>query len=418
MQGRERWQALQARLGAARGAVARGDRDSALAEIAAALELDPDFLAAQELRDRLLADAAAAPVAPVPAAAEEHATAAPDVSTDGYARFQQRTKRRRLENRMEAARDAIKRGRVTDAAAALDEVIELDPKLPELFPLTEAFDALRRGSPPHRGPWLVAAAVFACMLLGASWLHDSSSLISRPVMTAGVMLPGAVPNVTVSMDFPPVATSGVQAATETSDAQADVAPGPADVALAPEAPAPARAPVDLAELPLQVPAAVVQAPPRAEPALRLFESPRAAPSTVAAREPEGTPSERNSVESTGEKAALQEPVVDESALIQKALQRYRLAYEQLDAQSAQAVWPAVNQAALARAFDGLESQALVFDVCNLSVSGDAAAATCRGSARYVPKVGSREPRVESRVWSFTLRKNGSDWKIDSARAER
>ena len=82
------------------------------------------------------------------------------------------------------------------------------------------------------------------------------------------------------------------------------------------------------------------------------------------------------------------------------------------------MWPAVNEAALARAFEGLESQALTFDACYVKASGDAATATCQGSARYVPKIGSREPRVEPRVWNFTLRKNGGDWKIDSARAER
>src|SRR5258706_4403392 len=121
MQGRENWQALQARLTAARLAADRGDRDMALAEVAAALELDPNFLAAHELRDRVLAEAAA-PVAP-PAPAADQRPPAPDVSADGFARFQQRTMRRRLENRVEAARDAIERGRMTDAAAALDEVI-------------------------------------------------------------------------------------------------------------------------------------------------------------------------------------------------------------------------------------------------------------------------------------------------------
>jgi len=109
---------------------------------------------------------------------------------------------------------------------------------------------------------------------------------------------------------------------------------------------------------------------------------------------------------------------DEVGLVRQALQRYRTAYDGLDAQSAQAVYPAVNQAALARAFDGLESQTLTFDTCDVQLRGDAAIATCHGSARYVPKIGSREPRIEPRTWNFTLRKAGSDWKIDSARAER
>jgi len=78
----------------------------------------------------------------------------------------------------------------------------------------------------------------------------------------------------------------------------------------------------------------------------------------------------------------------------------------------------VNQAALARAFDGLESQTLTFDACDVQLRGDAASATCRGTARYVTKIGNREPRTEPRTWNFTLRKAGSDWKIDSARADR
>ena len=105
-------------------------------------------------------------------------------------------------------------------------------------------------------------------------------------------------------------------------------------------------------------------------------------------------------------------------LVRQVLQRYRNAYEGLDARSAQAVWPAVNEAALARAFDGLESQSLTFDACDVRLRGEAASATCHGSARYVPKIGSREPRMEPRVWNFTLHKSGADWKIDAARAER
>lgn len=111
-------------------------------------------------------------------------------------------------------------------------------------------------------------------------------------------------------------------------------------------------------------------------------------------------------------------VVDDEVLVKAVLQRYLTAYGRLDARAARAVYPAVNEAALVRAFDGLESQSLTFDSCDLQLRGEVASAICRGSARYVPKVGSREPRVESRLWSFTLRKNGIEWTIDRARAER
>jgi len=112
------------------------------------------------------------------------------------------------------------------------------------------------------------------------------------------------------------------------------------------------------------------------------------------------------------------PPIDDEMLVKQALQRYRVAYEGLDARSAQAVWPAVNEAALARAFDGLSSQRLTFDACSVQLGGDHAAATCRGTARYIPKVGNREPRIEPRTWTFALRKIGAEWKIDAARAER
>jgi hypothetical protein len=109
---------------------------------------------------------------------------------------------------------------------------------------------------------------------------------------------------------------------------------------------------------------------------------------------------------------------DDRVLVDQTLQRYRRAYNKLDARSAQAVYPAVNENALARAFDNLESQMLSFDSCDVDLQGRYAAVTCHGSSRYVPKIGNHEPRIESRVWSFTLRKDEDDWKIENARAAR
>jgi hypothetical protein len=103
--------------------------------------------------------------------------------------------------------------------------------------------------------------------------------------------------------------------------------------------------------------------------------------------------------------------------VRATLQQYRSAYEDLDARMAQAIWPAVNASALSRAFEALHSQRLVFDDCAVQLRDAAAIATCHGSASYVRKVGSREPRVEPRTWNFTLRRAGDDWKIESARAQ-
>ena len=105
-------------------------------------------------------------------------------------------------------------------------------------------------------------------------------------------------------------------------------------------------------------------------------------------------------------------------LVEDALQRYRSAYGRLNAQSAQAVYPTVNRVALARAFDGLESQSLTFDSCDVEVSGALARAICHGTAHYVPKIGSRYPHAEPLVWSFELRKSDGDWTIYYAKASR
>jgi hypothetical protein len=98
------------------------------------------------------------------------------------------------------------------------------------------------------------------------------------------------------------------------------------------------------------------------------------------------------------------------------LQRYRAAYDRLDARSAKAVWPSVNEAALSKAFAGLTSQALRFESCGVQVRGGTATATCRGLARYVTRMGIRDPRTERRIWSFTLEKRDANWTISSARA--
>jgi hypothetical protein len=111
-------------------------------------------------------------------------------------------------------------------------------------------------------------------------------------------------------------------------------------------------------------------------------------------------------------------MVDDSSLIRETLERYRRAYNGLDARLAHAVYPGVDLTALERAFDGLRSQSLAFDTCSFAVRGESARATCKGSARYVPKIGSQEPRAERRVWTFRLDKEDRDWKIASAWTER
>jgi len=370
-----------------------------LAEVTAALEIDPDFLAAHSLRDRIL-EPAEAPASAEPAALSPSVEAEPPLSAARYAKFEERAKRRRVDRRVESARAALERQQLEAAASALDEISALDPDLPELGELTARFDDLRAATATSpRGPRLVAAAVFVITVFAASWLQDSTALFSRPILAVAPLIPPLRPLVTVAEQFAMVATVDAR--------EAISEPSTPDV---PEPAAPAPRPVAEAEVAAAPPPAVVDVPVRPV-ALDVPVRPAAFESIAVA--PAAAP-----VAPTAPIAALAAPPVAEDMLVRLALQRYRSAYDGLDAQSARAVWPAVNETALARAFDGLESQRLTFDACDIHVGAESATATCQGSARYVPKIGSREPRIEPRVWNFTLHKTGSEWTIDSARAQR
>ena len=340
----------------------------------------------------------------------------------GYVKFEQRARRRRVDRRIDAAREAIERRRIRAAAAALDEVIDLDPNQPELAELTARFDELRRQNvAPHRGPWVFAVAVFAAAMFGASWIQDvSPRILSRQMVWAAPLVAEIAPAFTIAQRLAAVI-----------DPPAEPAPEPATSNLpsrlrVPDVPAPAPPAVVRAAVPAPAirAAATVDAPPAVD-ALNVARATREASATAPIPPP--TPAPVRAVVTTpapplnsasAPASTTTAETTDDGGLVRRALQRYRHAYEGLDARSAQEVWPAVNQTALARAFDGLQSQSLTFDACDVNLRGEAATATCRGSARYVPKVGSRDPRVESLVWNFKLHKTGSDWLIDSARAER
>lgn len=432
---RDTWHALQARLTNARAAFDAGDRRRALDEVNAALTIDPNFLAAHSLRDRIIAAPSGAaasrpspwsapPVPVAPVAARGADASAPAVRfSDGYAKFEQRAKRRRVDRRLDAARLAIETGRLKAAASALDEVIELDPNLPDLHELTAQFDDLRRrAAATPRGPRVAFAAVFVLTLLGASWLHESTSVLSRPTIAAAPPLSTPMPLEAAIPAAAAVATAGERdavAVTESVDRRLTpaVATEPAEERIA-VAPALARPPADLPEVEPPMPTVTPVAPPsvpRVTGAVQ--DTASSAPVDLVAAVPPPPPPMPAATPAARSTPAV-ELSTDESLLVKQTLQRYRVAYEGLDARKAQAVWPAVNQAALARAFDGLASQSLTFDACDVRVRGELATATCQGSARYVPKIGSREPRTEPRVWNFSLHKAGDDWQIESARASR
>jgi len=395
--------------------------------------------------------------------------ATPGALAEGYAQLEQRAKRRRAERRLETLRAAIAARREREAKLAIEELNELDPDLPDLPELMVQVDDLRRSTlRPRVGRWLVVAtACFAVTFATLSFERarvlgkrtntesarsTSSSTEARRVTAppdpSSLAMPDASPSVPV---VPSVATSGwslleAERRENATLSRSTIRPEPpAQVDLvAGERPnsspvqgrqarsfesnaANAGRPTILDNRPAGSTAAVAEpsavaasaaapeakgaavptpvSPPAALPTVAVSDSP------VAVRD-SGVPIPGRAV------SPAASPVPGDDERVKSVLQRYRSAFERLDAHSAAAVWPAVNENALARAFDGLHSQALTFDVCWVRLEDDMAAATCRGSARYIPKIGSREPRIEPRVWRFTLRKSGSDWKIENARAEQ
>jgi hypothetical protein len=118
--------------------------------------------------------------------------------------------------------------------------------------------------------------------------------------------------------------------------------------------------------------------------------------------------------------AVVSPRANDETAVHSTLQRYARAYGELDARAARAVWPSVNERALAKAFGDLASQQYVFDECDVSIGsgGQTATASCRGHASYVTKIGNQGPRSEARTWNFDLRRDGDAWKIAKAETRR
>jgi hypothetical protein len=103
---------------------------------------------------------------------------------------------------------------------------------------------------------------------------------------------------------------------------------------------------------------------------------------------------------------------DHQQAIDGILSDYRAAYDTRNARAVKGVWPAANEAALAKAFADLESQNLAFYGCRTSIEDSTARASCDGQVSYVARRGSRNSRTENRNWTFTLRRTSEDdWRI-------
>jgi hypothetical protein len=437
---REQFKALQAHVAAARAAFEAGDRNLALEHLDHVQAIDPSFLAAQSLRERVLAAPLVGSTSGRPTQPESTPLNTPERTpirspapqwtplrspAHAHERIELRAKQRRVDHCIAATRAALGRRQLEAASASLNELIGLEPGESNVTSLSaELADLRRRLSRRPFGVRLVAASAFLAVAGTASWLErprhavpvleTTTALKSVATAQAATAPVAATDSITAieeprtSPTPPPPALERIERVTSSDNRAAQViapAVAPTRPAVLTERPSPppVTAPLSLPTPLSQLPSPAVASTPEPSPASAVATV--SAVSTVSTDAAVVTP------------AAVRTPPGDQE-LVEEALQRYRRAYGRLNVQSALAVYPTVNRGALARAFDGLESQALTFDSCDVELRGVAARAICHGSARYVPKVGSREMHTEPLVWSFELRKSDGDWTIESAKASR
>jgi hypothetical protein len=418
---RVRWQTLQAHLSAARFALKMGDRARAHQEVETALSIDPDFLAARLLRDQLNTSETSTVLpapevfqapssAPVPKTSPTPASLA--ASSAKLAQFEEKV-RQRLEARgsepgpRELEVEEIPTLSEPPAPSREPRKMSREPRVTS--PEPRVASSPKRSRSYSLGAVAAAAAVFALAVASSSRVQEPRLLYSHATIATAPLIDAMLPLPLERFDAVEVpAPTPIQ---RSRPLQEEARPVPVRVALTTPSPfvPPQNLPAASRTAPSAPPASfgVAQAAPSANRPVAVVSTPLPIQATPV-----------SSVVTDSPPPAVIPRLVDDRALVEETLGRYRRAYNLLDAQSAQAVYPAINAPALARAFDGLQSQSLQFDECDIDVRGALARATCRGSSRYVPKVGSRDPQVEPRVWDFTLRKDDGDWKIENARAGR
>jgi hypothetical protein len=145
-------------------------------------------------------------------------------------------------------------------------------------------------------------------------------------------------------------------------------------------------------------------------------SPAAVPELKAAEAREPLPVEPVPPANRAVRMVAATPAPREEESILQVLREYETAFGRKDPLAAKAVWPALDDRALARAFNDLQSQSLALERCGVTVanSNEAARAKCQGIASYLPKVGRRKPISANHEWTFHLAKAGGDWQIESA----
>jgi len=289
---RARWQSLQAHLSAARFALKMGDRDRAREEVQTALAIDPEFLAARMLRDELDAPPPSPAVTPAPRAAQV---------------------------RMEPNTTKPAPAPVASLAASSAKIAQLEARVKQrvqdrhiVVPPPEPRRPMS-ARPLRIGAAAAAAAAFLVAMSGSK-ISEPRSLGSRGSVSIASLMESMAPE--------PIDVGATAGAVGHDEPLVEERPFMRPV-LTPTA-MPVSAPI----------------PPQSQLAIPTPAQAFPTPASVVTDSPP---------------PAFVPRSVDERALVEETLGRYRRAYNRLDARSAQAVYPAVYAPALARAFSIFQS---------------------------------------------------------------
>lgn len=336
-----------------------------------------------------------------------------------------RMRNRRAERCLQRAQAALEAGLINDSAEAFEEAQRLNPSGAGVTEFAERLAAAQAPVPQTHDRRLSRYAAIAAILLPLSgligwWtLHQPDGAQEAVQSHADIRLETeAAVN---ALPTPPAAT-----ASEILEPPPTLpAPGPSrDAALSSRAPA--EEPViasppkpdarsigtvglDVAERKPDLPPPRETAPPAPAP-LPTTELVLPPSSTIPTAPPAPSPAPIDNRPAAPVSVSPVTSAPDQRAAIRSTLGRYEAAYSELDVAGVRAVWPALDQRALARAFDSLASQRVSLQNCNVDVDGGTARANCSGTAAWTPKVGGGL-HTSARRWVFDLTHSDGSWHI-------
>jgi hypothetical protein len=276
-------------------------------------------------------------------------------------------------------------------------------------------------------PLLIAAAgMFAVERASVRWpsLAPKSAAISQAVASLqGPRVPAPLPGVPINPAA--VATTMVPSVTDTRGRAANV-PRPAEV-LAP------TGSVSLSTITRTPLAPIISAQPleagkgnRNDVAPEAVNALRSAatetPLLVEAHLPESPPPAPLAEETPVPVASLAtapvavDAAANDLAAIDRVLGTYQQSYSSLDAGMVSTIWRGLDTRGLQRAFNGLDSQRMSFEHCDVRVGGDRAKVSCTGVLDYVRKIGQPTPLQKRLSWNFDLQRTGDRWLISGVDA--